>query len=73
MLNMNSYYNPNERQSLDYHKELLKKAKKTELIREAMQAHSKPADLQMKLSLKGFFLRLKGLKFTNKTSSMRPT
>ena len=71
MLNMNSYYNPDEMKTLDYHKELLKEAEKAELIYEAMHTYaSKPAPSHTKITLKGFFLRLKGIKFANKTTSL---
>jgi len=71
MINLNPYYNPDERQTLYHHKELLKIAEQDRLVRLAMKA-SQPVPVQAKTSLKELFSRLKGFKLSRKAPSSHP-
>jgi hypothetical protein len=60
---INSFYNPDERQHLDYHKKLLKIADQERLSHQAFPArNSHLPSQQTSISLKGRFLGLFGYK-----------
>ncbi len=71
MINLNPCYNPDERQTLYHHKELLKIAEQDRLVRLAMRT-DQPFPMKTKTSLKELFLRLKGFKLSRKAPSSHP-
>jgi len=69
---MNSFYNPDERQHLDYHKKLLKIAEQERLARQAFSAcNSLLPSRHTSISLKERFLSLFNVKPGHSTLALK--